>query len=278
MSDASQLGRCFGVLGDPVAHSRSPAMHQAAFAVLGLPHSYHAFHVRPPALGAALRGAGALGLGGLNITVPHKKNTVAHMDRLDASAQRIDAVNTVVFEDGATVGYSTDGAGFLDAVAELGTGDPTKAVVLGGGGAARSIVDALMHHDRPPTVTWVSRTPRGLPAGLATDVAGYGDLDAAFDGADLLVNATTVGMQGGPQQFPTTLPLHRLAHGAAAVDIVYPRVLGGWLDEAERHGARVQDGLPMLLWQGVRSLALWLGRDIPPAAVQAMRRAITDGP
>ena len=136
MTDASALPRCFGVLGDPVAHSRSPRMHEAAFAVLGLPHRYLPFSVPPSRLGQALRGAAALGFGGLNLTVPHKVAAVAEMDRLGPAAQRTGSVNTVVFEDGAMSGHSTDGAGFMLGLRELGC-TPSSAVVLGGGGAAR---------------------------------------------------------------------------------------------------------------------------------------------
>jgi shikimate dehydrogenase len=265
-------------LGDPVAHSRSPAMHRAAFAALGLPHGYFAFHVPAEALAAAVQGARALGFGGLNVTVPHKQAVTVHVDRLDPVAQRIGAVNTIVFESTDAVGHSTDGAGFLAAVDELGARAPVRAVVLGGGGAARSIVDALVHRDPALRVVWVSRRPRELPLGVGVGVesAGYDDLDRAFDGADLLVNATTVGMHGGPEHFGVPLPLQRLAPASAVVDIVYPRRPGGLLDAAEQSGARVQDGLPMLLWQGVYALRLWLGHDVPAHAVAAMRAALAD--
>ncbi|MCA9711823.1 MAG: shikimate dehydrogenase (NADP+), partial [Myxococcales bacterium] len=142
------LPRVFGVLGDPVAHSRSPAMHGAAFAALGLPHCYFAFHVRPPQLAAALAGARALGLGGLNLTVPHKQAACALVDALDPAAARIGAVNTVCMEGSRLVGLDTDGEGFLAGLAELPGGEPSSAVVLGSGGAARAVVDALAHAAR----------------------------------------------------------------------------------------------------------------------------------
>lgn len=276
MNDANghDPGRCFGIFGDPVAHSRSPDMHNAAFAALGLPHRYFAFHVRPHALANALTGARGMGLGGLNLTVPHKRAAVTHMDRLTAEAGRIGAVNTVVIRKGELVGHNTDGAGFLDALAELGGGPPRSAVVLGGGGAARSVIDALRHSESPTDVVWVSREHARLPALDGVARCGYGELAAALAGAQLLVNATTVGMRGGPERFATPLPLDRLARGTRVVDLVYPRLPDGLLDQADRLGARTQDGLATLLWQGVRALELWLGIALPASVVATMRRSL----
>lgn len=267
-------GRCFGVLGDPISHSRSPEMHNAAFTALGIPHRYFPFHVRPHALANALTGARALGLGGLNLTVPHKRAAVAHMDRLAPEAARIGAVNTVLIRRGELVGHNTDGAGFLDALAELGGDPPTRTVVLGGGGAARSVIDALRHADVPSDVVWVSRDPARLPALDGVARVGYGDLAQAFAQAELVVNATTVGMRGGPEKFAQPLQLDVLRRGTRLVDLVYPRADGGLLDVAAGHGARTQDGLPTLLWQGVRALELWLGIALPASVVATMRRSL----
>lgn len=273
--NGNEAGRCFGILGDPVAHSRSPDMHNAAFAALGLPHRYFPFHVRPHALANALTGARAIGLGGLNLTVPHKRAAVTHMDRLTPEAARIGAVNTVVIRKGELVGHNTDAAGFLDALAELGGGPPKHAVVLGGGGAARSVIDALRHCENPTDIVWVSREHSRLPALDGVARIGYGDLASALAGCQLLVNATTVGMRGGPERFATPLPLDRLARGTRVVDLVYPRLPDGLLDQADRVGARTQDGLATLLWQGVRALELWLGIALPASAVATMRRSLS---
>lgn len=272
---AAEAGRCFGVFGDPVGHSRSPDMHNAAFAALGLPHRYFAFHVRPHALANALAGARGMGLGGLNLTVPHKRAAVAHMDRLSPEAARTGAINTVLIRRGELVGHNTDGPGFLDALAELGGAPPKHAVVLGGGGAARSVIDALRHGGSVCDVIWVSREPNRLPALDGVARCGYADLAEAVATCELLVNATTVGMKGGPEQFVTPLPIDRLCEGARVVDLVYPRVAGGWLDESARRGARTQDGLATLLWQGVRALELWLGIALPASVVATMRRSLS---
>lgn len=272
----------FGVLGDPVAHSLSPVMHAAAFAVLGLPHRYYAFHVVPAALPAALAGARALGLGGLNLTVPHKHAAVALCDELGPEAARIGAVNTVCIEGHRLVGRNTDGAGFLAGLRELPGGEPRSAVVLGGGGAARAVVDALAHEARAE-VAWVSRAPAELPQGPWQPL-GYDALADRLAAADLLVNATTVGMHGGPASFPLPVPVERLPAGARVVDLVYTSGSGlgsSWPAPAESLVARAaarglpaQDGLPMLLWQGVRALEEWLAMSLSPAVVAAMRTAI----
>lgn len=277
------LPRCFGVLGDPVAHSRSPAMHAAAFAALGLPHRYLAFHVPPERLAEALRGARALGMGGLNLTVPHKQAALALVDALGPDARRIGAVNTLCFTDEGVVGHNTDGPGFAAAVRELDPAPVREALVLGSGGAAQAVVDAIAHELLAPggRVRWASRDPAGLAAGLAgreglAAVSAVGYDDAPEAAVDLLVNCTTVGMRHGPAAFPvaTERLLAGLGAGARVVDIVYPRPAGGLLDLAEARGALVQDGLAMLLWQGVFALQRWLGRELGGDIVAAMRRAL----
>ncbi len=268
----SGRARVFGVLGDPIGHSRSPAMHSAAFEALGLPHRYFAFHVRPEGLETALAGARVLGLGGLNLTVPHKRAACALMDGLDPAAQRMGAVNTVCVEGTRLIGLNTDGLGFLAGLQELPGGDPKVAVVLGSGGAARAVVDAL-HYEVGAEVRWVSRRPEALPAGPWRPCR-WDTVGESLSNARLLVNATTVGMQGGPSAFPGPLPLERLASRARVVDLVYPRSPGGLLDRAEQAGHHGQDGLPMLLWQGVRALEEWLAMSMPPEVVDVMRAAI----
>lgn len=276
------LSLCFGVLGDPVAHSRSPAMHAAAFSVLGLPHRYLAFHVPSARLAAALAGARALGFGGLNLTLPHKQAALAAMDGLSAAARRIGAVNTVCFTSAGMVGHNTDGQGFAAAAREL---DPTplrSALVLGAGGAALAVVDALLYELLVGRVRWVSRDPGALAQVLAgrpelrgrVAIGSYDELASAPLGAELLVNCTNVGMVSGPSSFPVPLALETLAPRARVIDVVYPRRPGGLLDQAEALGLRVQDGLPMLLWQGVRALELWLGEALPADAVASMRAAL----
>lgn len=268
------LARCFGVLGDPIAHSRSPAMHTAAFAAMQLPYTYLPFRVAPEQLDAAIHGALALGFGGLNLTIPHKQAALAQCDDLSPTAERIGAVNTIAFSEGRIVGHNTDARGLLDALAELPGPPPRQATVLGSGGASLAVVDALLHGFAGVAITWVSRTPAQVVV-LASmrervRVIGWDQLGAPR--GDLLINTTSVGLAGGPSEFPIALDLGALDPGAKVIDIVYPRT--PLLERAGAAGLVVQDGTPMLLWQGVRALELWLGQALEPEVVERMRIAL----
>jgi shikimate dehydrogenase len=262
-----------GVIGEPIAHSRSPRMHGAAFAALGLPHRYGAFLVAPERLAAAVRGAAALGFRGLNVTVPHKVAVAAHLDVLDDVARAVGAVNTIVFEEGTAQGHNTDVAGFLQGLRELDAGPPRHAVVLGGGGAAHAVVHGLRTAFPAARVTRVTRRPDAFDSadGLASlSWAGFARAGEPFD---LVVNATSVGMAGGGGRFPVELPWPRFVPGGGAVDLVVGPD-SEFLPRAAAAGGHTQDGRPMLLWQGVRALELWLGEDLPARAVAAMRAAL----
>lgn len=278
------LPRCFGVFGDPIAHSRSPIMHQAAFAALGLPHRYLPFHVTTGRLGEAVRGAAALGFGGVNLTTPLKQAAVGLCDQLSETASRIGAVNTLRLvrdpeRGNVTIhGHNTDRRGFLDAIDEL-PGPPLQhAIVLGAGGASLAIVDSLLGAFPQLELTWVSRRPGRIPCidgipGAAERVrpCSWQDLEPR---GDLLVNTTIVGLAGGAERFPVDIDLRGLEPGARVIDIVYPRPIGGLLDRAAAAGLTVQDGLPMLLWQGVRALELWLDTVLADHVIEAMRTAL----
>ncbi len=263
------LPQCFGVLGHPIGHSRSPAMHGAAFAALGLPHRYLAFEVTPEGLQDALRGAAALGFGGLNLTVPLKQHAVGLMDVLSPEAAAIGAVNTVCFTSEGLVGHNTDGEGFVES---LPVGVPSRALVLGGGGASRAVVHALVQ--RGAQVHWVSRRPEQLPRWDGVEASGYEAVDAALAQVGLLVNGTTVGMVGGADHFPMAVDVHRLPSDATVVDLVYPAPADGLVAHARARGLETLDGLPMLWGQGVLALERWLGTPLSDAARLAMRTAI----
>jgi shikimate dehydrogenase len=281
---SATLARGFGVFGDPIAHSRSPAMHNAAFACLGLPHRYLPFLVSPARLGEAVRGAAALGFGGVNLTTPHKRAAVGLCDQLSDTAARIGAVNTLrLVADPDTGerrihGHNTDGRGFLDGLDELDGPAPRHATVLGAGGASLAVVDALLGAYPQLELTWVSRRPGRVAC--IDDIPGAAERvrPCSWEGlevrGDLLINTTIVGLAGGPPSFPVELDLDRLEPGARVIDIVYPRPAGGLLDRAEAAGLSTQDGLPMLLWQGVRALELWLDLVLPDPAIAAMRAAL----
>lgn len=281
------LPRCFGVFGDPIGHSRSPIMHNAAFAALELPHRYMPFQVASGRIGEAVRGAAALGFGGVNLTTPLKRAAVSLCDHRSDTSTRIGAVNTLRFarnlETGIVEihGHNTDSRGFLDALDELPGPPLRRATILGAGGASLAVADALLSAFPDLELTWVSRQPariRGFERLLSEGAPGrihpcsWKALETPR--GELLVNTTIVGLAGGPEQFPVNIDLRTLEPGARVIDIVYPRPPGGLLDRAAEAGFTVQDGLPMLLWQGVRALELWLDRALPDPAIEAMRVAL----
>jgi shikimate dehydrogenase len=257
------LSTLAGVLGFPVAHSRSPAMMNAAFGELGLDWRYLKLPVPPERFEQTVRALAGSGYRGANVTIPHKIAAHDLADELSDAARAIGAVNTLSFEEGGRIaGDNTDAGGLLDAVGEPLTG---TALVMGAGGAARAAAWALAQAGVEVTV-W-SRTPEHaaqLAAGLGVD---HSERPGP---SELLVNATSVGLRPGDSL--DGLPL---VDAQVVVDLVYgaePTPVVRW---AEERGARVVDGLEVLVRQGARSLAIWTG-DEPP--VETMRRAVLQSP
>ncbi|MYK39610.1 MAG: shikimate dehydrogenase, partial [Gemmatimonadetes bacterium] len=167
--------RVLGVIGDPVAHTASPAMHNAALRALNLNYVYAAFRVAPPTLPQALAGMRAFGIVGLNVTVPHKQAVMAHLDEISAEAQSIGAVNTIANRDGRLVGYNTDAFGIVQSLKADGGLDPLppKVALLGAGGAARAVLYALLARDEVEEVLLLNRTVEKAAA-LAADLDSEG--------------------------------------------------------------------------------------------------------
>lgn len=268
------------VLGDPVAHSLSPAMHNAAFAAVGVPAQYLAQRVAAGELGEALTKARAAGYLGLNLTVPHKEAALAHLDEVEPAARRLGAVNTVVFRDGRAFGTNTDGPGFLWSLTQQAGFDPhgCRAVVVGAGGAARSVAAALAEAGAA-RVDVVNRT-RERAVALATSLGLSGDaLDpdqaaAALGQADLVVNCTTQGMWPEVDGRPPADP-RGMRPDALAMDIVYNPRPTRWLAMAAERGCRTLDGLGMLAGQAAAAWEVWFGFQGPAqvmmeAAVRAL--------
>ena len=270
----------FAVLGHPVAHTLSPAMHNAAFAALGMNALYGAFDVTPDRLAAALEGMQALGLGGANITVPLKETACRVLKHLDESAQRLGAVNTVRFGEDGPVGYNTDGEGFLRAVQEaFGAPAAGKSVfILGAGGAGRAVAIACAGAgvSQFALADLDSRRAEKLAMELETQFTVSGafvaeeaeDVLAAARAADLVVQATPAGMKPGE---PSPLSPAAFRAGQGAFDLVYLYPETPFLRAAREGGAAAANGLGMLLHQGVKAFEIWTGRT-PPADV--MRRAL----
>jgi shikimate dehydrogenase len=257
-----------GVLGWPVAHSRSPRMQNAALAELGLKDwHYQRLPVPPEVFEETVLSLPASGFVGANVTIPHKEAALALADTATAPARAIGAANTLTFsDDGAIHAANTDAPGFLAALAGAGV-DPAgqTALVLGAGGSARGIVFALVEAGAARVSVW-NRTPERAAA-LAADLG----VEAAYrpEPADLLVNCTSVGLADGEFK---ELPLDADALGtyATVADLVYRAGGTGLVAEARRRGCTVVDGLEVLVRQGALSFEAWTGLEAP---VDAMRDA-----
>lgn len=263
--------RVVGVIGDPVAHSLSPILHNAAFDALGLDWIYVAFPV-PRGCGAdAVAAVSALGLAGLNVTMPHKEDVAGACDELTADAAALRSVNTVVaLPEGRTLGDSTDGPGFLDALADETIEVAGKAVlVLGAGGAARAVILALGRAGAAVTVA--ARRPEAVESAAALAPGARALPLGAADPSPfaVVVNATPLGMSGSD---PLPVGPESLHAGQAVVDLVYHPADTPLLTAARAQGATAVNGLGMLLNQAARSFTLWTGQ---PAPLDAMRTAVT---
>jgi len=270
------MTRLFGIIGHPIAHSLSPAMHTAAFRALGVDARYAPVEVPLRFLRPMLQALILAGVEGLNVTVPLKEAVAPLLDRLDVSARATGAVNTIVIRNRRTIGYNTDGAGFARALGELSwrPRPDRQAVVLGAGGAARAAawelarsgVGCVAIANRHPArakrlAAWLSRRwPRGRVCAVPLR-----EVDPAE--ADLMVNATTVGMRAADHPLIDPAALRR---GALVYDLVYTRETA-LVRAARRRGCVAANGLSMLLYQGAESLRLWLRRQPP---IEVMRRAL----
>lgn len=267
--------RICAVFGWPVKHSASPAMHNAAFAALGLDWAYVPFAVAPQTIAAAVAGVRALGLAGVNVTVPLKELVPPLLDGLTARAARLQAVNTLFWEGDRLCGDSTDGPGLLAALADEGFAmtSATRALVLGAGGSARAAVDALSSAGARVTVAnrTLARAAALEPLGMARAVAWTEEaLREALAEADLLVNTTSVGLAPDVAAMPP-VPEEALRPDLFVSDLIYNPAETRLLATARARGCRTQNGVEMLVRQGALSFARWTGLE-PPADV--MRAAV----
>jgi shikimate dehydrogenase len=267
-----------GIFGWPIAHSRSPRLHGFWLERHGVDGAYIPLAVRPEDFATAFRALPALGFKGVNITVPHKEAALANCDTVDPQATRIGAVNTVVVDEaGKLVGSNTDAFGFLENLHRSSSwkaGDG-PAVVLGAGGAARAVVVALIDAGAPD-VRVANRTRARTDAFVAefgpTVTAVDWDRRAdALDGAALLVNTTTLGMQGHDA---LDIDLKRLPETAVVNDIVYTPLQTALLNDAAARGNATVDGLGMLLYQAQPGFEKWFG--VRPEVDDALRRCILE--
>jgi len=269
-----------GVMGWPVGHSRSPRLHGYWLDRYGIDGAYVPLSVPPDRIEEAIRALPALGFRGCNVTVPHKEAAYRSVDRLDATAKRMGAVNTIVVgEDGALEGRNTDGFGFIENLKHGAPGwkaSDGPAVVIGAGGAARAVVASLLDEGAP--LVWLVNRTRARAEDLAGDIGGAIEIadwvsrETVLEGAALVVNTTTQGMAGQP---PLDLDLRALPASAVVTDIVYTPLMTPLLEAAQARSNRVVDGLGMLLHQARPGFAAWFGAE--PEVTEDLRRFVLQG-
>lgn len=278
--DISGSTNVVGVLGHPVGHTKSPAMHNAAFRALDMDWVYVAFDVHPERFRDAVRGAEALGFRGLNATVSLKESAAEVVDRLDESAARLGSVNTIDITENGMVGYSTDGVGFLRSVHEdIGLDLAGRNVcVLGAGGAATAIVHASLDAGAR-SVTIANRTfERGeklrdavcksFGKDVPVEAVPLKDIDSGRRNVDLVVNATSLGWK---ENDPMPVPEKFLDNGMAVLDTCYNPAGTPLIEAARRMKLPCTDGIGMLVHQGSVAFEIWTGTTAP---VEVMKRAL----
>lgn len=280
MTKISGQTRIVGVIGDPVQHSRSPQMHNAAIVERKLDYVYVPFHVRSGELREAIEGFKALNVLGVNVTIPHKQTVMSILDDVSHEATLIGAANTLIFCDGRVSGDNTDAQGFLRAMTEEGIDIPVggSAVVLGAGGAARAVVVALALSGLG-LITVANRTgwkaiqfEKDLATISETEISAVdlasNQLNSAIRSADLLVNTTSVGMQETDQLL---IDPDSLNPGTIVYEIVYTPLETPLLRVAREKGCQTIGGIGMLVHQGAIAFEKWIG--IVPN-VETMRIAL----
>ena len=276
-----KIESALGIIGYPIGHSVSPLFQQAALDRLSVPHRYRAYEVHPDSVGdfiVSLRSEDVLGI---NVTVPHKEAVMPFLDDIDDWAAEAGAVNTIVNRDGRLTGYNTDGYGFLRALTDEGGLNPAgkRVLVLGAGGSARGVVQALIRAEvgrldianrtlaRAELLAELAQQ-RSVPAGATS--LDPGQLSKAAASADLIVNCTSLGMRHGPDETASPLATRHIPAGSLVYDLVYNPMLTPLLQAAQSAGAKTLGGISMLVYQGAASFELWLQR---PAPVSAMMDA-----
>ncbi len=278
MKISGKTGVC-GVIGDPVEHTLSPVMHNAAFEELNLDFVYLAFRVRREELREAIIGARSLDLQGLNVTMPHKNAVMRYLDEIDSTARSIGAVNTILNDEGRLMGYNTDGIGALKALEENGiTPNGKKLLLLGAGGAGKAIafhaareVEELVILNRTPQkakkLAEVLR--KEFNKKINGDALSTEIMKEELRDADILVNATSVGMH--PDIDQSLVPPSSLRTDLCVMDIIYTPLETKLAKDAKAVGAKVVSGIEMLVYQGAASFEIWTNH---PAPVKVMKQAV----
>lgn len=248
----------YGVIGNPIAHSMSPAMHNAAFREIGHNGVYLAFDVTD--LKGMMAGIRALNIKGLSVTIPHKVTIIPLLDEVDALAEKIGAVNTIVHRDNKLYGTNTDCLGAVRALEEIGSLEQKRVLMIGAGGAARAIGFGVQYKGADLTIlNIIKEEGETLAAELGVPyhpLEAFGEMDY-----DILVHATPVGMH--PDTEKTPVPIDALKPDRIVMDIIYNPLETKLLAAAEDIGCRTIDGAAMFVYQGAAQFELWTGKEAP---------------
>lgn len=267
----------FGVMGDPIIHSKSPVMHNAALQALRIPGYYVPLHIKPESLEGAVQAIRALGFRGVNVTIPHKVEVMKYLDIIDEGAARIGAVNTIVNDNGVLTGFNTDGIGYVRSLKEEACPDLAgkNIVVLGAGGAARGIIHALTF-EQLGHISVVNRTASRAKelakewSSLA-DIRGLAEAEAreAVESADVLINTTSVGMHPHIDDLP--LPVEWIPEGIVVSDLIYNPLTTELLRRCKEKGCIIHGGFGMFVNQGAYAFEYWTGQAAP---VEIMKQSV----
>ena len=267
-----------GVIGDPIEHTLSPIMHNAAFKALKIDYVFLAFKVEVAEVGNAIHGMRALGIHGLNVTMPHKNSVINYMDELDPTAKTISSANTILNKDGKLFGFNTDGVGALNALEQNGVAVKGKKMMLfGAGGAAKAIAYTLSQEADELVI--LNRTPeparelanllkQKFNKKISADALTPKKVKDNLAKTDVIINATSVGMEPNVDQTPVTAKW--LKPDLAVMDIVYNPLETKLAKDAKTAGAKVISGVEMLIYQGAASFEIWTACKAP---VDVMRKA-----
>jgi shikimate dehydrogenase len=255
----------YGVIGDPIAHSMSPLMHNSAFKDNGINAEYVRFHVKKEQLPEAIRGIKALGIQGVNVTVPHKEHVMPLLDGIDPLAEAIGAVNTIVSEKGKLIGYNTDGLGFVEGLKNI-AGDRLEnksMLMIGAGGAAKAIYYTLASLGVKKidvtnrTLGRAEKMMETCPFPLDSSFLTLEAAENILHHYDVIIQTTSIGMFPYIEDSP--IKVNRLKQGSIVSDIIYNPLETSLLKQAKQKGALTQNGLDMFVYQGALSFKKWTG-------------------